>query len=244
MSRKTKILLLVEGEKVERELFSHLYRIYDIDNVEIVAYKTHIYAFYHRLLKDYSVDGIIDFDYVDIPLFLNEYFGFEDEEILNESDFRDIILIFDFDPHDPSYDPNKLKILLENFMESSDKGKLYINYPMIESYKDILSLNDKNFNTSEVTVLDLQKRTGGISYYKKLVDSRTFVNDIQDLDEEKIKGIINVHNNKLMSILNEDFCEETKYLKLCDLQCEKVNDSGSLWIINTSILHMLEQYGE
>ncbi|MER1987793.1 MAG: hypothetical protein ABS948_18100 [Solibacillus sp.] len=243
MSQKTKILLLVEGEKTEKELFSHLYEIYGINDVEIISYKTHIYAFYHRLFNDYSVDGVIDFDFIDIPLFLNDYFSLEGEEILNESDFRDIILIFDFDPHDPSYDADKLEILVENFNESTDKGKLYINYPMIESYKDITSLEDGSFNNSEVTLEDLKKRSRGTSYYKRLVDSRTCITDIQLLDGEKIKDIILVHQKKLEYILGDKYEEFEKYKSLCNLQCEKVSNDNSLWILNTSILHMLEQYG-
>lgn len=242
MSQKTKILLLVEGEKTEKELFSHLYQIYGIEDVEIVSYKTNIYALYHRLLKEYSVGGVIDFDYVDIPLFLNDYFRLEGEELLNESDFRDIILIFDFDPHDLNYDSNKLKLFLENFNESTDKGKLYINYPMIESYKDITNFEDEIFNATEVTLKDLQKRYRGTSYYKKLVESRTCIGEIERLDEKEMKKIIQLHQNKLEFILNGKSVEE-KYLTLCTIQCEKVSNDNSLWILNTSILHMLEQYG-
>lgn len=242
MSQKTKILLLVEGEKTEQELFLHLYKVYGIEDVDIISYKTHVYAFYHRLLNDYSIDGVIDFDYIDIPLFLNDYLGLDGEELLNESDFRDIILIFDFDPHDPSYDSNKLKILLENFNESTDKGKLYINYPMIESYKDITNFEDGSFNVSEVTIEDLVKRARGTSYYKRLVENRTCISEIANLSEIEIKRIIQLHQNKLEYVLNGEYKEE-KYLSLCCLQSEKVSRDNSLWILNTSILHMFEQYG-
>lgn len=123
---KSKILLLVEGEKVEKDLFQHLYSLYGIDNIEIIAYKTNIYAFYNRLKKDYpDSDGDIEFEFIDIPLFLNEYFDLDEENLLNEADFSDIILIFDFDPHDPQFDALKLKVLLDNFSDSTERGKLF-----------------------------------------------------------------------------------------------------------------------
>lgn len=130
----------------EKELFKHLYELYGKHYVEIIAYKTHVYAFYNRLKKDYSDElGNISFEYIDLPLFLNDYLDLSEDEVLNESDFSDIILIFDFDPHDPQYDPDKLSDLLGNFSESTGRGMLYINYPMVESYKDITSLEDPLF---------------------------------------------------------------------------------------------------
>lgn len=244
MTEIKKILLLVEGEKVEKELFSHVYKLYGIDNIEIVAYRTNIYALYHRLLKDYSINGEIDFEVIDIPLFLNDYFNLQQDDILNESDFSDIILIFDFDPHDPNYSSKKLMLLIENFSESSDKGMLYINYPMIESYKDLSQIDDEEFLTSTVHMSDLQKRSKGSSYYKRQVESKTFIKNIESIDKVIMTGLMDIHTRKIKNIL-PSATDELDILKdFCEIQCEKLEKDNNLWIVNTSILHMSLEYGK
>lgn len=50
--------------------------------------------------------------------------------------YTDTILLFDLDPQDKQYNPAKVVRLLKAFNESSDNGKLYLSYPMIEALFD------------------------------------------------------------------------------------------------------------
>lgn len=248
MDIEKKVLLMTEGEVVEDKLFKHLYFLYGENNVQIIPYKTNIYSFYHRLLKDYNIDGEIDFDSIDIPLFLNEYFKFEGNQLLNEQDFSDVILVFDYDPHDPNYESEKVKVLLKNFNESSDKGKLYINYPMVESFQHINSLEDTEFMSRKVKLNDLIKRHKKSSHYKKVVSDISFITEITDIDAETMKKIIEMHHNKLITILQQvedgSSMNEENFMELCDIQCSEVEKNQEMWVVNTSLLHMLHEYGE
>ena len=60
--------------------------------------------------------------------------------------YSDIILIFDFDPQDDLFTSKKIEEMLEYFKESSDMGKLYINYPMVESFYHMKTIPDLNFH--------------------------------------------------------------------------------------------------
>lgn len=242
--KSSKVLLIVEGEKAERELFTQLYDLYGMNNVEIVAYKTHIYAFYNRLKKEYSdEEGLIDFEAIDLPLFLNGYLNLRDEALLDEADFSDIIMIFDFDPHDPQYDKKTLLDLIENYSESTGRGKLYINYPMLESYKDISSLDDSTFLTSRITLDTLKRRVGKTNQYKKTVDAKTCIKRVEDIDEQIGNRLMELHLKKLYYVLGESNKIENDYLRLCEIQSDKLSAEEIVWILNTSILHMYEQYG-
>lgn len=243
--KRSKILLLVEGEKAEKELFEHFYRLYGIDHMEIVAYKTHIYAFYNRLKRDYAdEEGNIDFEFIDIPLFLNEYLNLKGERLLNEADFTDIILVFDFEPHDSQFDPIKLEILLDNFSDSTGRGKLFINYPMVESFKDTNSLSNPRFNESTVHLNSLKNRFRGTSRYKQMVDSNTCIGNMNEINIVEANSLLNLHSCKLEFLLkSKSYNVEQKYKLLCTKQCEKVKNESLVWIINTSILHMLDEYG-
>lgn len=69
---------------------------------------------------------------------------------LANGDFSEIYLIFDFDCQAPQYDDEKLQIMLDFFDNETEHGKLYINYPMIESFKHFKSIPDLDFNTYKV----------------------------------------------------------------------------------------------
>lgn len=239
-----KVLLIVEGEKSERVLFTKLYNLYGMSNVEIVAYKTNIYALYNRLKKEYS-DGesSIDFEAIDLPLFLNDYLKLEEAELLNEADFSDIILIFDFDPQDPGYDKNILLDLIDNYSESTGRGKLYLNYPMLESYKDVVSLDDSAFQTSLVTLATLKQRRGKTNLYKIEVDARTRIKQVADIDTQISDQLMKLHQKKLQFVLEEDNEIDSDYRMLCEIQCDKLSTEEQIWILNTSILHLFDEYG-
>ncbi|MDX8044767.1 hypothetical protein SH601_02110 [Gracilibacillus sp. S3-1-1] len=245
MVKTKKVLLLVEGEKVEKELFDHLYTLYGLKHIEIVSYKTNIYAFYNRLRKDFSDrQGNIDFDSIDLPLFLNDYLKINSDNPLSEVDFSDIILIFDFDPHDPQFHRDSLIELLENFDNSTDKGKLFLNYPMVESYKHVDNLNDDSFLKTTVTLENIKLRHGKTSAYKKMVDESSCVGEIKLLDKKTTNSLMELHRKKLNYLTQGlNFNDLNKYRLLCEKQCSKLSSEKLIWVINTSLLHMLDEYG-
>ena len=74
-----------------------------------------------------------------------------------------IYLIFDFDPQDPNADFEILKSMLRFFNDSSSRGKLFINYPMMQSYRHIKCWEDTEFRNRSVQT-NIGRR------YKALVD--------------------------------------------------------------------------
>lgn len=239
------ILLLVEGEVVEPKLLNHFYNLYGIHNIRIVAYKTNLYALYHRLKKDYADQhGDIDYAAIDVPLFLNDYFQLEEPNKLNRLDFSDILLIFDFDPQDPSYTSEKLLEMLHNFSNSTDIGKLYINYPMVESYRDIAHLTDGSFITSTVQFEDIQRAANGKNKYKKLVQSRSCIPGLEQITPALGKQLITAHRLKLDSLVPQMMSNSEKHLQLCIKQCNHLVQFNQMWVVNTSLLHFADEYGE
>lgn len=242
MSTK-QVLMLVEGEKVEPQLFEHFYQLYQKSNVKIVPYKTNLYALFHKLKKDYADhSGHIDFESIDLPLFLNDYFGFTDKDRLSKNDFQDILLVFDFDPQDPRYSRNKLMELLNGFSDSTEIGKLYINYPMIESFKDITSIVDGSFMDSTVAWSEIQSNNRR-NRYKGIVNQRTCIPQLANIDRAMGKKVIDLHHKKVENIIPVGTIPEQKYKKLCEMQCDKLGSEQQVWIINTSLIYLFEEYG-
>lgn len=129
MNKNSKVLLIVEGAKTEKMLLNQLFKVYGIKvlDKQIYAYTTNIYDLYNRVFKD-SLDELDDLDFL---LTLKEKgINHEQSELLVQ-DYSDILLIFDYEPQDPNFGEKEISIMMNYFSESTDKGKLYINYPSV-----------------------------------------------------------------------------------------------------------------
>lgn len=152
--KKRKILVLVEGAKTDVALMERLFSIYQIDfKYEIVSYCTNIYTLYKEMFEDNDPD---DMDL--LQLLKSREPDLVKKTLFDESYF-DILLIFDLDPHDFGFTPEKIRHMAKYFVESSDVGKLYINYPMVEAFYHMTSIPDLNFNTYNATLNELSAGT-------------------------------------------------------------------------------------
>ncbi len=58
-------------------------------------------------------------------------------ENISKDQIAEIYLFFDYDKHASNSSDEKIKKMLEVFDNETEKGKLYISYPMIEAIKHI-----------------------------------------------------------------------------------------------------------
>ena len=144
MNKNSKILVIVEGEKTEKQLMHRMCKEYGIDILDnqIYCYTTNIYDLYDRIFKD-SLDEIEDLDFL---LALKEKgINEENKDILTSNNYSDVLLMFDYEPQDHQFSIDKIEFMLEYFSESTENGKLYINYPSVESFKHIKSFPDYEY---------------------------------------------------------------------------------------------------
>lgn len=126
---KSKILVLAEGKKTDYQLMKRLLQIYEIgDSHEIVSYNTNIYVLYNEMFRDGDPASL------DILQTLKEHERDPEKKKLFDRRYSDILLIFDLDPQDPAFSADKILEMASFFVESSDMGKLYLNYPMVEAF--------------------------------------------------------------------------------------------------------------
>ena len=117
-----KILVCVEGGRTEITLINHLFLIYGLnDQYEIVSYKTNIFVLYQQMFENKNPEDM------DLLMVLRE--NEVDPEVKKQFDiiYSDILLIFDMEPQDTLFSPEKLFRMQEYFSESDGNGKLYIN---------------------------------------------------------------------------------------------------------------------
>ena len=179
MNRVRKILLLVEGEKLEVKLIQKAFQEYKLDlNYSIYSYSTNIYDLYERMFKGNEND----LDALDLLGVLKER---DPSNAILDEEFSDILLIFDYEPQDHLFSEERIKLMLNYFNESTDNGKLYINYPMCESFKHLKSDPDEEYINR---VVDYSIVASG--KYKELVGKETKYPTIRDYSKEHFDSII------------------------------------------------------
>jgi len=158
-NKKAKILILVEGAKTEPILMNKILNYYGICNRhQIVSYNTGIYDLYRKMFYENEPDSL------DLLQVLKEHEKDEAKKAIFNDHYSDIILIFDLDPQAPDYSPDIITKMANYFTESSDTGKLYLNYPMVESFYHMKSIPDPDFLNYTVSMEELISRA-----YKSLV---------------------------------------------------------------------------
>lgn len=150
------ILFVFEGEKREPDLFHTLQRLYFPRNNETIvcSFGSNLYKLYdlYQELQKYGEDG-------DIVAILKEWLSGKEgnplADVERSSDFSEIYLFFDYDFHHKHLSVEEINSqvaeMLSMFNDETDRGKLYINYPMIESIRYTKELPDADYQTYVVT---------------------------------------------------------------------------------------------
>lgn len=236
MSKKD-LLFITEGEKDEPRFINKYLKVC-IPNVEytIYSYSTTI----HTLAKGiFNKEGEIDKD-LDIKNVLKE----QEQDLVKrrvlEKDYTDIILVFDFEPHCNSPEFEKIGKMIEYFNDSSNMGKLYINYPMMQSYKHLKSLPDNEFKDRKINTIDA-------SNYKNIVDKESNFKKMKGYNFPILMQIIGHHLMKVNYILNNKYLmmdkiefSNLKYKKIYDIEIEHNQKDQWVDVLNTFILFSVE----
>lgn len=179
---------------------------------------------------------------LDLVLWLREYANDRNEEF-PRGRFTDVFLIFDMDPHDQNYNNGiHIKNAMNLFTESSERGLLLINYPMIQSYKHMKELSDNSYLES---VVDFN----GIRDYKHLVDNECCqsLKELPKYTAETFGTLIDLNLRKMKLILNKQDrrppspgYDGEDYQKLLNIQMNKLKNENAIFIINTSLFIAVE----
>ena len=127
------------------------------------------------------------------------------------NDFSDIFLAFDLDPHTADFDPQCVHKLMSHFCDSSDAGKLYINYPMVESFYHVpLAILD-GFDNTDVEKSLIRYEVRELPGYKKRVNLEGFKYR-KDHGVSLYQSVIRRHA-KIVGFLTQQSIESTFQLK-------------------------------
>lgn len=236
------VLLLFEGAVRENQYYKVIKKALEgkiNSNVNFYCYKTNIYVLYDEISKDPSLD---------IVFLLRERAlkqkDIENYEMLSNTSFGEIYLIFDLDPQDANYSENVIQAMLNLFDNETEHGKLYLNYPMIESFKHFETIPDPNYNSYKIKISDCNA-------YKNIVSKLTCIDDYRKITKEQYLNILNQNLSKANFYINgSEKCDFKTYRNsvtqsnIYNFQKNEINENGELFILNSFALWPLDYFTE
>ncbi|MCQ2242454.1 hypothetical protein [Treponema sp.] len=275
------ILFIFEGGVREPALYKTMKYLFLSDSIKddiIVSYCSNIYSLYQKMKELDAFDD--DIDSADIVQVLKEQLANspnpQDDElnkIENSDSISEVYLFFDYDLKKKD-DKNKLSVeeqnsqineLLEYFDNETEHGKLFIDYPMVESIRYFKKeLPDEDYVTyvTDMFIGKGFKKEAGETFYKNFDFISFNLNKNNDLkipltmgktfDFEKINLVktnwlyikeLNVKKaNYICSGNNEfpDAKDEISQQKIFDGQVKKYLPDGNIAILNSFPLFLYE----
>ena len=228
-----KILFISEGAKTEKQITDNLTKYFLNENTIIqCAFCTDIYQFH----KEVSADEFLD------------TFSLLKEKELNKrilaeykkNDFAEIYLFFDYDGHSPIAEDDKIKELLDFFIEETSFGKLFISYPMVEAIKHY---------SSEINFKELAVNAKENINYKNLVSQECdkSIMDLTQLKKENWINLINLHLSKMNHLVNDEYSLPTKnssQIEIFSKQLDKhINNHSKVAVLSSYPLFLFDYYG-
>lgn len=236
---KKKLLFITEGEIDEPKFIDKVFeKCYPNVEYSYYSYSTTI----HTLAKlIFNSENVID-EYLDIKSVLKENEKIEHNRDVLSKVYSDIILVFDFDPHCDNPEFEKIAQMLEYFNDSTNNGKLYINYPMMQSYKHICRYpeEDEGFKDRKIEVNKCSK-------YKEIVGLESCKKDIGKYNYPILMKLIGYQLKKANYLLNKkyeipevDIFYEIDLNKIYSKQCEYNKENKIIFVLNTFVFHIIE----
>lgn len=165
-SDRNKTLLLVEGKHEKSSLLRILLKAFPkipVRYENIIIHGADIFDLYGAIEEEYGdewyEDDLLE---INIPYLISKRLHIT--PMLDRNRFTNIIMVFDYERQDPSFDFAKILRMQKHFNNVSEDGVLYINYPMVESYLDMSDIPCPYFMENKIPVAGLS----GNSYKKQV----------------------------------------------------------------------------
>lgn len=258
----SRALLIVEGSGIEGKVFTALKTKFNI-GMELVTYEGNVSMLYDDMEKH----GF----YADIVGLLKSRERDPKKLATLQGTYTDIFIVLDLDPHQYVYVRDgvsqeralrssaqtvarKAYEMARRMNNSTDpcSGQLYLNYPSMESIRDLDSFCDKSYVERFVSLWDLVKAKPFCGKgYKALVGQRSVEKNPAKYSCNNFEAIICLNILKMFRIMADvseyksyqEFRKNTDQTGILLKQCKFINQELSLAVLNTSIFFLIDYKG-
>ncbi|MBE5738067.1 MAG: hypothetical protein E7348_06690 [Clostridiales bacterium] len=243
-----KILFIVEGSVREKKLYEKITKEMGI-SANMFAVCANIHMLYTELKKEEFHLNIDDF------LLTLEGVAEEDKALIKKQrPFTYIYLIFDLDLQHYDISDHKnverglqdVREMLSKFDNETDPtiGKMYINYPMVESYRDCEKFFDENYinRTVELTKIVDYKKLVGERGLKINLSKYTFDSLIK-LTKQNIYKANYIVNDKFKAISYDEYLNKLTQEKIFEAEENKILKDKIISVLHSGFFFMADYWG-
>ncbi len=244
---KQNILIILEGKNPEQGIIERINKLFGLELHINILFGSDIYKLYRAIEED-PIKDVIALDTFelmktscDITLKDHNAKVFDN---YTSSDFAWIYLFFDFDPWATTTKAPLpiIKDMLKLFNNPTEQGKLYINYPSVESFNH-LTHDFQNSYYKYSKDGDSFKRVAGAYSQEKANFSH-----IKDITYKNLLNLIEQHLKKANLICNNKFEipddeDDISQHKLCHIQVEFYTTESKTHILSSIPIFIFELKG-
>lgn len=251
------ILFVFEGKKREPDLFKTIQQLYfPKDNNQILcSFGNNIYDLYKEV-ESLKINGE---DYSDIVSLLKRK-NKKDSALANvnsSSDFSEIYLFFDYDFQEKYISIEEINVrvkeMLSLFDNETENGKLYINYPMVESIRYTKKLPDDDYYSYVVSRADCHNFKNLATHFSAYSSLDFILINSKSSNMDKVKynwDLLKMQNTKKANYIcsgnnflpEKNDCISQQYI--FDNQLNKyVLTNDSVAVLNAFPLFLYEYFG-
>lgn len=233
--------MIVEGEVTEVEVFNRIGNLFFDRKTKLnfYPYKSNLYSLYQKIEEYEEMTSTIEILKEIAP-------NKKSRSILNKN-FSEIYLIFDFDPQESAYSDSKIKKLALRFNNETEFGKLYINYPMMESMRD-----HHNFDINEYLQKRVQLQGLSSESYKFHISHNGYNKPTTKMTIKHFKLLTKMNVIKANNILTDSkvlpeysqYQDISNQINILLKQIEEKNKSRSFYVLNTCMFFIIDYFGQ
>ena len=262
------ILFVFEG-KDDKTYFESIKRLFfpAKSDTFVCTYNSNIYSLYTKLKSHDALNEMLEVDTVSVLKEILLEKGDETLKDIREDEVSEIYLFFDYDFQENSRtleeNNSRLSELLDYFTDETGKGKLYINYPMVESLRYTKELPDNDYWSYTVSRQRCQEEKfkhqvhefsfygGNLEYLVltiKPADDKTKIRQKIDIAKTNWLYLVTMNTSKAHYICNDknELPEEVNSQKeIYDNQLAKYVDTEECMvaILNAFPLFLFDYFG-
>ena len=263
------ILFIFEG-KDDKTYFESIKRLFFPEKSEtfVCTYNSNIYSLYTKLKNHDALNGKLEVDTVSVFKEILTEKGDNTLKDIREDEVSEIYLFFDYDFQEKSRtleeNNKRLSEMLDYFTDETSNGKLYINYPMVESLRYTKELPDNDYWSYTVTRQKCQEdnfkhQVHEFSFYKsnleylvltiKPADDETKIQQKTDSAKTNWLHLVTMNTSKANYICNDknELPEEVNSQKeIYDNQLTKYVDTEEckVAILNAFPIFLFDYFGK
>ena len=237
MNKKEYILFIFEGTKTEPIIFENIKKYFlhkketSISQDIVICYGTVVY----KLYKEFFIDGILD-DNLDLVTILKPLD--KDKNEVKSNQVSEIYLFFDYDSHATNANDNKLLSMLELFDDETEKGKLFVSYPMVEALQHIKK--DIDFSKTIEVSQQEYKKIARLNCEKEFLHFNDYTKDIWN-------HLIYQHSKKANFIVNNSFDFPSNIIEQLEIfsnqKIKYIDQENKVAVLSAFPIFLLDYYG-